>query len=62
MEYARYNGIDYKLVTESDGWISIYEYNPHSGSYSPLIQARDMEHAHSYCCMREPVPAGVNRI
>lgn len=59
-EYARYNGIDYKFVTEDDGWVSIYEYDKYSNTYFPVIQAADMAHAHSYCVLREPIPVQFN--
>lgn len=54
-----YNGIDYKFLTMQDGWIVIFEYNPESCEYKPLIEAADIEHARSYCDRREriPVPA-----
>jgi len=46
------NGIDYVFDTEADGWISIYEFRD-GLPLRPLIQAKDIEHAESYCIMRE---------
>ena len=56
------NRISYKFVTMKDGWIAIFEYQHWNGQYIPLIQAKDIEHAESYCFMREPVTVPVNRI
>lgn len=47
------NRIEYEFVTLRDGWIAIFERC--RGGYTPLIQAADMAHAESYCCLREPV-------
>lgn len=54
-----YNGIDYKFLTMYDDWIAIFEFNADTGEYKPLIQAKSLEHARSYCDRREriPVPA-----
>lgn len=54
-----YNGIDYKFLTMHDDWIAIFEFNADTGEYKPLTQAKDIEHARSYCERREriPVPA-----
>ena len=46
------NGIDWVLVTMTDGWIAIFEYDYESGYY-PKIQAKDVEHAVSYISMIE---------
>ncbi len=52
------NRTNYRLVTETDGWVSIYEINAGLPP-KPLIQACNMEKAEEYCIMREPVPPGV---
>ena len=54
-----YNGIDYKFLTMRDGWIAIFEFVADTGEYKPLVEAKDLEHARSYCERRErmPVPA-----
>ena len=54
-----YNGFDYKFCTLKDGWIAVIEYNSDTNEYKPLIEAKDFEHARSYCarCERIPVPA-----
>ena len=56
-----YNTIEYKLCTMKDGWIAVFEADP-NGEYTPIIQAKDLEHARSYCNMREPVTVPVNII
>lgn len=56
------NRISYKFVTMNDNWIAIFEYDHVRGEYIPLIQAKDIEHAESFCFMREPVPVPVERI
>ena len=43
------NGINWKLVQEEDGWVSIYRYNPDTGKYIPRIQACNFEKAEEYC-------------
>lgn len=58
----RANRISYKFVTMNDNWIAIFEYDHMRGEYIPLIQARDMEHAESYCDLREPIPVPVNKL
>lgn len=50
------NGLTFKLEQEKDGWWSIYKLHEYTGEYIPLRQARDLEHAKSYCDMIEPVP------
>lgn len=54
-----FNGIDYKFLTARDGWVVIFEYNADISEYKSLIEAKDIEHARSYCARREriPVPA-----
>lgn len=51
-----YNGIDYKFLTARDGWVVIFEYNADISEYKPLIEAKDIEHARSYCARREKIP------
>ena len=53
-----YNTIDYILITESDGWISIIQYR--EGIYKALLQACNAEKAHEYCSLREPCSVSVN--
>ena len=45
------NGISYLFTVMNDGWIAIFEVD--NGLYIPLIQARDIAHAESWCVMRE---------
>ena len=52
------NGIDYTLITEPDGWVTIIERN-HSG-YTALLQACNRQKAIDYIVMREPLPVPVN--
>ena len=47
------NNITYELATMKDGWIAIFERDDYNGDYYPQIQARDMEHAHSWCYRTE---------
>lgn len=54
------NGIAYDFVTESDGWISIYEINPETFEREPLIQAKDEPHALSYINRRERISVPFN--
>lgn len=53
----RANCIDYVFIKEDDGWYSIF--NVTGGIYSPVIQAKDLEHADSYITMIEPVSVPV---
>lgn len=52
------NGLDYILVKERDGWYSVL--NVTGGIYSPVIQAKDIEHAESYIAMIEPINVSVD--
>ena len=52
------NGVDYTLITELDGWVTIIERN-HSG-YSVLLQACNRQKAIEYIVRREPIPVAVN--
>lgn len=54
------NGIDYRLVTMTDGWIAIFEWD--DGMYLPRTQAFDMAHALSWCAMRECVHVPIQPI
>ena len=54
------NGVDYTLITEPDGWVTIIEHN-HSG-YSVLLQACNRQKAIDYIVMREPLPVAVDII
>ena len=49
------NGFTFKLEQEKDGWWSIYRLNEFTGKYMPQLQAKDLEHAKSYCDMQEPI-------
>ena len=48
------NGLDYIFIFEKDGWISVMDVT--GGIYSPVIQAKDTEHAESYISLRERIP------
>ena len=52
------NGVDYTLITESDGWVTIIERN--LSGYTVLLQASNREKAIEYMARREPLPAPVN--
>lgn len=49
------NNVCYELATMKDGWIGIFEHNELTSCYYPVIQARDMNHAKSYCAMTEQI-------
>lgn len=55
-EYS--NGIDYTLITEPDGWITIIE--RYINGYSVLLKARNRQKAIEYIVRREPIPVAVN--
>ena len=52
------NGIDYTLITESDGWVTIIERN--LSGYAVLLQASNRAKAIEYIVRREPLPVPVN--
>ena len=52
------NGVDYTLITEPDGWVTIIERN--LSGYSVLLQASNREKAIEYMVRREPLPVAVN--
>ena len=52
------NGVDYTLITESDGWVTIIERN--LSGYAVLLQASNREKAIEYMVRREPLPVAVN--
>ena len=52
------NGVDYTLITESDGWVTIIERN--ISGYSILLQACNRAKAIEYIVRREPLPVTVN--
>lgn len=54
------NDVDYTLITEPDGWVTIIERN--ISGYSVLCQAKDRQKAIDYIAMREPLPVAVNII
>lgn len=60
-ETRKANGIDYIYEFLQDGWIAIYEYRD-GLPLLPLIQACNVEKADTYIALREPVPAGVQRL
>ena len=52
------NGVDYTLITEPDGWVTIIERN--NSGYSVLLQACNRQKAIDYIVMREPLPVAVD--
>ena len=52
------NGVDYTLITEPDGWVTIIERN--ISGYHILLQACNRQKAIDYIVMREPIPVPVN--
>ena len=52
------NGVDYTLITEPDGWVTIIERN--IGGYSVLLQACNRQKAIDYIVMREPLSVAVD--
>jgi hypothetical protein len=56
------NGFTYKLKQEDDNWWSIYRYNEDTGKYCPKIQAKDLEHAKSWCDLCERAPIAMSRL
>ena len=52
------NGIDYTLITEPDGWVTIIEHN--ISGYSVLLQACNRAKAIDYIVQREPLPVAVD--
>ena len=52
------NGVDYTLITEPDGWITIIERNV--SGYAVLLQACNRQKAIEYIVQREPIPVAVN--
>ena len=52
------NGIDYTLITEPDGWVTIIERN--ISGYHILLQACNRQKAIDYIVTREPIPVPVN--
>ena len=59
---SRYaNGISYVYEFLADGWIAIYEFID-GLPLKPIIQACNSEKADDYIAMREPIPAGVQKL
>ena len=54
------NGVDYTLITELDGWVTVIERN--ISGYSVLLQACNRQKAIEYIVRREPIPVPVNII
>ena len=52
------NGIDYTLITEPDGWVTIIERN--LSGYAVLLQACNRQKAIEYIVRREPLPVAAN--
>ena len=52
------NGVDYTLITEPDGWVTIIELN--ISAYSFLLQACNRAKAIDYMVQREPLPVAVD--
>ena len=52
------NGVDYTLITELDGWVTIIERN--LSGYAVLLQASNRAKAIEYIVRREPLPVAVN--
>ena len=52
------NGVDYTLITEPDGWVTIIERN--LSGYAVLLQASNRAKAIEYIVRREPLPVPVN--
>lgn len=52
------NGVDYTLITETDGWVTIIERN--ISGYSILLQACNRAKAIDYIVQREPLPVAVD--
>ena len=52
------NGIDYTLITECDGWVTVIERN--ISGYSVLLQACNRQKAIEYIVRRESIPVAVN--
>lgn len=42
------NNIRWKLVVLTDGWIAIFQYDPITGTYTPIIQASAWIYAKEY--------------
>ena len=54
------NGVDYTLITESDGWVTVIGRN--LSGYVVLLQASNREKAIEYLVRREPLTVAVNII
>ena len=54
------NGIDYTLITEPDGWVTIIEHN--ISGYIILLQASNRQKAIEYMVTHEPLPLAVDII
>lgn len=52
------NGVDYTLITEPDGWVTIIERD--ISGYAVLLQACNRQKAIEYIVRREPIPVAVN--
>lgn len=50
----RANGAEYILITRRDGWIQIAEATDPE-DLRPLIEAKDLQHARTFCELREPL-------
>lgn len=54
------NNIEWEFDTLNDGWIAVYMLD--NGFKIPAIQAKDIEHAKSYCNLYERVNVPFNII
>lgn len=54
------NGIEWEFEEQADGWIGIYQID--HGAKIPHIQAKDIEHAKSYCNYYERITVPFNVI
>lgn len=57
----RANGAEYILITRADGWIQIVDATD-PGELRPMIEARDRQHAESFCELTEPLRVPVQLI
>lgn len=59
-EHYYSNTVNYIFVAMRDGWTAVFERD--GAQYIPVIQAADIEHAQSYCNLREPIRVPINLI
>ena len=61
VERYRANGAEYILITRPDGWIQIVDATD-PGDLQPAIEARDRQHAETFCQLTEPLRVPVQPI